>query len=95
MDEKSEKQTLSRKSYLYIMFLFDLQTGNLNDLATRRSSDGSPQVSPASWETFERRHNTQKRMPKLAYNQLKKGKMFTFGFLDFQFRLKLEKLKRL
>jgi hypothetical protein len=57
---------------MWLRYKFAAKKGNLNDLETRRSSDGSPQVSPASWETFERRHNTQKRMPKLAYNQLKK-----------------------
>lgn len=46
------------------------QNGELSS-KIRRGSDGHPEVSPISWETFERRHNTQKRMPKLVYNKLK------------------------
>merc|ERR1712026_79907 len=38
----------------------------------RRGSDGSPDITPIKWETFERNQNTQKRMPKIAYTQLKK-----------------------
>ena len=49
-------------------------SGDLATLAAARSTDGSPEVLPKSWENFERVHNTQKRMPKLVYNQLKKGK---------------------
>ena len=55
-------------------FLFNSISGDLATLAAARSTDGSPEVLPKSWENFERVHNTQKRMPKLVYNQLKKGK---------------------
>jgi len=57
---------------MWLRYKFAAKKGNLESLATRRSSDGSPEVHPVSWETFERRHNTQKRMPKLIYSQLKK-----------------------
>ena len=57
------------------MFLSYSILGDLATLAAARSTDGSPEVLPKSWENFERVHNTQKRMPKLVYNQLKKGKI--------------------
>ena len=61
-------------SYVNLYVLFYSNLGDLATLAAARSPDGSPEVLPKSWENFERVHNTQKRMPKLVYNQLKKGK---------------------
>ena len=55
---------------MWLRYKFMAQNGELSS-KIRRGSDGHPEVSPISWETFERRHNTQKRMPKLVYNKLK------------------------
>jgi len=57
---------------MWLRYKFAAKKGDLATLAAARSSDGSPEVLPKSWENFERVHNTQKRMPKLVYNQLKK-----------------------
>lgn len=56
---------------MWLKYKFMAKSGNL-DSQPRRGSDGLHEVTPLSWETFERRHNTQKRMPKLVYSQLKK-----------------------
>ena len=56
---------------MWLKYKYMAQSGELAN-KIRRGSDGHPEVSPISWETFERRHNTQKRMPKVVYTQLKK-----------------------
>ena len=56
---------------MWLKYKYLAQSGELAN-KIRRGSDGHPEVSPISWETFERRHNTQKRMPKVVYTQLKK-----------------------
>ena len=56
---------------MWLRYKFMAQSGELAN-KIRRGSDGHPEVSPISWAEFERRHNTQKRMPKVVYTQLKK-----------------------
>lgn len=59
---------------MWLRYKFAAQKGSLaGRTAQRRSTpDGSPEIPPMSWENFEKRHNTQKRMPKMVYTQLKK-----------------------
>lgn len=57
---------------LWLRYKFAAQKGRLEESTARRDSDGAPSVRPQPWEVFERRHNTQKRMPKVVYSQLKK-----------------------
>jgi hypothetical protein len=56
---------------MWLKYKFMSKSGALAD-KVRRGSDGHPEVMALSWDAFERRHNTQKRMPKLIYSQLKK-----------------------
>lgn len=51
---------------MWLRYKFKAQAGQLND------GDEDNSVVAMSWEAFEKRHNTQKRMPKLVYQQLKK-----------------------
>lgn len=55
---------------MWLKYKFMAQKGAL-EAKERRGSDGVP-VKPIAWEKFEKNQNTQKRMPKIAYNQLKK-----------------------
>jgi len=55
---------------LWLRYKFASQKGQLDGLEA--ASGDNPGVKHLPWAIFERRHNTQKRMPKVVYTQLKK-----------------------
>ena len=57
---------------MWLKYKFLAQKGALQAQERRRGSDGPPEITPIPWEKFERNQNTQKRMPEIAYTQLKK-----------------------
>ncbi len=52
---------------MWLRYKFMAQKG---ELEPKVQADGN-EVSPVPWAVFEKRHNTQKRMPKMVYTQLK------------------------
>merc|ERR1719219_3325577 len=50
---------------MWLRYKFQAQKGALTSKPRRGSDHRGLEIIPQSWETFERRHNTQKRMPKL------------------------------
>ena len=56
---------------MWLRYKFMAQKGALKT-RERRGSDGAPEIQPIPWEKFEKNQNTQKRMPEIAYTQLKK-----------------------